>query len=535
MKLTRGSAAPSRSRSARLVAADDPPCTSAWRTWHRAMSRRIGWSMFVALGALALTAPGALAATIGVTSTSDTNTNTSCSLRQAVKAANTDTAVGGCSAGSGADVITLHRGSTYSLGIAGRDEDSDATGDLDVSGPTTIKGSGATLDAAGIDRFLTVLAGGTLTLQNATVRGGAPPDSGDSAEGGALLNSGRLTLKSVTVTANHSAEFAGGAIVNDGVLTISGSVISGNHVDLFTYGPAAGGITNEADGTLTISGSKISGNDSTGLDNEGIATVVQTTISGHDQSGVFNAGQLHLTNSTVSGNTSTDAAGGVGNAAGGQLWITGSTISGNSVSFGQFGGAEFLGGGIYNRGALHLENTTISANRAALACDIDCGPDTGGGVQNDGSGTIDANAVTITANQAGTGGGGLANTGGAVRLTNTIIAGNTLEQAGATAPDCSGTLTAASYSVLGHAAGCAISSGTGNLLNVDPRLGSLAANGGATQTHTLLSGSPAIDTGSPSRKAGCLTRDQRGVARPQDGNGTGVARCDIGAVEVAAR
>ena len=55
-------------------------------------------------------------------------------------------------------------------------------------------------------------------------------------------------------------------------------------------------------------------------------------------------------------------------------------------------------------------------------------------------------------------------------------------------------------------------------------LGPLADNGGPTETHDLLPGSPAIDAGSP----GCPPpdTDQRGVARPQ-----GVA-CDIGAVEV---
>lgn len=41
-------------------------------------------------------------------------------------------------------------------------------------------------------------------------------------------------------------------------------------------------------------------------------------------------------------------------------------------------------------------------------------------------------------------------------------------------------------------------------------------------------GSPAIDEGS---NATCLPVDQRGVKRPQDGNGNGTSICDIGAVE----
>src|SRR2546422_7796258 len=37
---------------------------------------------------------------------------------------------------------------------------------------------------------------------------------------------------------------------------------------------------------------------------------------------------------------------------------------------------------------------------------------------------------------------------------------------------------------------------TGNLTGVDPLLGSLQDNGGPTWTHALLSGSPAIESGS---------------------------------------
>jgi hypothetical protein len=77
---------------------------------------------------------------------------------------------------------------------------------------------------------------------------------------------------------------------------------------------------------------------------------------------------------------------------------------------------------------------------------------------------------------------------------------------------------------------------TGNPLLADPKLGPLQNNGGPTQTHALLVGSPAIDGGNPS---GCrdqfgalLTTDQRGFPRPVDGNNDGLARCDIGAYEL---
>jgi hypothetical protein len=65
-----------------------------------------------------------------------------------------------------------------------------------------------------------------------------------------------------------------------------------------------------------------------------------------------------------------------------------------------------------------------------------------------------------------------------------------------------------------------------DLPNTDPMLGPLQDNGGATFTHSLLPGSPAINAIPPADCA--YDDDQRGVARPQ-GEG-----CDIGAFEATA-
>lgn len=61
-----------------------------------------------------------------------------------------------------------------------------------------------------------------------------------------------------------------------------------------------------------------------------------------------------------------------------------------------------------------------------------------------------------------------------------------------------------------------------------PGLGPLASNGGPTQTHAVLKGSPAIDRGAISS---CPGTDQRGKRRPQNGDGKGTSRCDVGAFE----
>ena len=75
----------------------------------------------------------------------------------------------------------------------------------------------------------------------------------------------------------------------------------------------------------------------------------------------------------------------------------------------------------------------------------------------------------------------------------------------------------------------------GGVTIADPKLRPLQNNGGPTQTHALLAGSPAIDAGDP---GGCrdnlgslILKDQRDFARHVDGNNDGIARCDIGAVE----
>jgi hypothetical protein len=78
-------------------------------------------------------------------------------------------------------------------------------------------------------------------------------------------------------------------------------------------------------------------------------------------------------------------------------------------------------------------------------------------------------------------------------------------------------------------AGLAVTDAGGNLTGVDPMLGPLQNNGGATATHALLAGSPAKDAGpDPVPDFAGNEFDQRGAgfARVVDG------RSDIGAFEV---
>src|SRR5215213_4942928 len=80
------------------------------------------------------------AATITVTTSADELTNNGqCSLREAIRNANADSAVQpDCIAGSGADTITLPAG-TYRLTIGGTGNNA---GDLDLTASVTISGAG---------------------------------------------------------------------------------------------------------------------------------------------------------------------------------------------------------------------------------------------------------------------------------------------------------------------------------------------------------------------------------------------------------
>ena len=107
------------------------------------------------------------------------------------------------------------------------------------------------------------------------------------------------------------------------------------------------------------------------------------------------------------------------------------------------------------------------------------------------------------------------------------------------ATDCSGTLASQGYNLVENLSGCSgVANGVNNdIAGVDPQINGLANNGGLTSTHSLQSGSPALEKGNPS---GCgdgsttFSNDQRGpgYARHQDANMDGVSICDIGAYEL---
>jgi hypothetical protein len=121
----------------------------------------------------------------------------------------------------------------------------------------------------------------------------------------------------------------------------------------------------------------------------------------------------------------------------------------------------------------------------------------------------------------GTGAGGIRLEGSvAMTVRNSIVANNT-----------GGTVAASlGYNLLGN---LIPSIGPGDHIVNDVKLGPLQDNGGPTQTHALLPGSPAIDQGASSGSS----TDQRGFPRPLDdlaiANVMGGDGADIGAFELS--
>jgi hypothetical protein len=120
-------------------------------------------------------------------------------------------------------------------------------------------------------------------------------------------------------------------------------------------------------------------------------------------------------------------------------------------------------------------------------------------------------------------------------LAQTLIAGNERAEVQTIRVDPSNILVG-NFNLFGFEGDARVSGFTPGITDIVPTVPinailslALADNGGSTETHALVSESPAIDAVSD-RSCGPLHTDQRGVPR-QDGNGDGVSACDIGAFE----
>jgi hypothetical protein len=289
-------------------------------------------------------------------------------------------------------------------------------------------------------------------------------------------------VSGLTIKNGSAINSEGGAILNHGTLTLSNCTLNSNNADW-----SGGAISNA--GTLTLQSCTLSGS--------------YSDVSG---GGIYSYGTaLTLRDSKVSDNRADDG-GGIYNYSG-TLTLKGCTLSGNR--------ADYSGGGVYNSsaGTLTLENCSLSGNTAG----------TGGGIDN--AGTLTLESCTLSGNRADSKGGGIGNydSGTHTGVHNSIIAGNSGGDVDYVSGS-SNSFVSQGHNLIGSGNAIGVFNQAGDLVKVsDPKLGTLADNGGPTPTMALLAGSPALNAGDTT-----LVTDQRGLSRPQG------AADDIGAYELAA-
>jgi len=441
--------------------------------------------------------------------------NGACSLRAAIQ--ETNALVNGATT----DKIVLPAGSYKNTRIGSKTASMKITDSVDLVGDgmaTTI------IDGMTLDRVIGIIpktAGSQITvsisgvtIQNGLVSIKNTPNLLESSGGGIYVDSGvSLTVNNATIRKNR-AYSGSGMFINDKTfgITIKNSIIEDNGIPEMNTASGAGLFFNQQ------------GNVFGHIPDFIINTTIKNNTANYC-AGFFSRTNLFVINSTINNNSSkinttiTDPQlqGGFGGALcvfKGHVDVINSTVSGNT--------ADTSGGGMFfaHVNGVTMYNSTVNNNTADADGD---GIGIGGGIYNNHY----QSGVRVS-----------------LSSYNSIIAGNTDN---GTAPDCHLVVRLLNYNIIGDSTGCTILDkqlndkiGTVDA-KINPLLAPLKNNGGLTDTHSLLEGSPAIDAGNPD---GCVENiagdiiktDQRGQSgdlpnnRAIDG-GSGSVRCDVGAYE----
>jgi len=324
-------------------------------------------------------------------------------------------------------------------------------------------------------------------------------------EGGGIFNEGTLGCGESFFNGN-TAKTNGGGIANSGELEVVGCSFDKNNAFL-----NGGAIHNTNQSEIRVSDfTQNSAEEGGAFYNDGKTIITQCTLTGNEATtlggGIHNTGEVTVTDCTFEKNNAAADGGGLNTYD--QAVVNGCTFVSNNA---------LRGGGLASIGGMTtLTNDTFSDNTAK---------DSGGAIFNMGAlvgdtssgGEMQANHITVTLNNAPSG-GGIATSGGYMKTKNTIIA---LNPSGG---DCR--TDAAEFSGAGENLD-SDDSCPDFTLKEDPKLDVLANYGGPTLTHALTADSPAIDAAADclSLSGAAVTTDQRGLPRP------GGAACDLGAYE----
>ncbi|MFK7956636.1 MAG: choice-of-anchor Q domain-containing protein [Lysobacterales bacterium] len=573
-----------------------------------------------------------------------------CTLRSAVSAANTNVAVGGCTAGSDVEPDVIEFSPTLfgdTITLSGIQIDLSSSMTIDASAASR---RGLTISGDNSSRLFAISNGGDSTPINVTLRGLTLTQGFVSGEnGGAITNDGEIVqIDDCILTGNQANDLAspgsGGAIENFGQMTLTNSTVSGNTASnegggIINLGASltlnsttvtnnfannGGGIRSQAgpgasQPDLLIRGGTISNNEAAsfggGISAYNIATLLNTNVSNNRASyggavSMFSPNtELVITNTELTENFAAGDGGAVANSMSGIITITNSEFRNNR--------AGFIAGAIYSRGPTTISDTLVTENVAAGGG--------GGGIRHSAGYNLTITNSQLTLNESsesgagihaagpvvlrdsslsgnvseGNGGGvfaqsglsvtrstindNIANNGGAFFATNSstallsnatvssnvsssddnpffpaaiytagalVIRNSSLVQNGPNGlsgpvganswnlfntvivdsemADCVDAGTYLSQNINNFIADGSCSADAENLMIGDPMLGPLSNNGGPTNTHAPLSGSPLVDVGDIDE---CADEDQTGMPRPIDGNSDEDSDCDIGSVE----
>lgn len=453
---------------------------------------------FVLVCVLTALSQSSEAATIIVTTTADdVAVNGNCTLREAIIAANSNSAVDGCAAGGAADTIILPSG-VYVLTVTGPQEDGAQTGDLDVASQITILGAGpsaSVIDGGSpsdyflFDRVIDVTPYGSLTLSGVGVRGGVCYNAGGILNAGELVVIDSLVSNNVTRQDADSCWAAGAGDGGAGIVNLgTGYLVMSRSTVLANQGLGANGPSDS---------SAIGG----GLKNFGVASLVNTLIEGNfaaEGGGLWNVGGLEIFDSQISYNASRFRGAAMSNVEDAYVYRT--AVVGNS-------GGTIIRNGATAPALLRMLSSTISGNYSYFGITVEANSSTfieGSTIANNGgSGSVVADIGGVGPTQAST----------------TLISS-------AEGQNCQAAIVSLGYNITTDAS-CGMTS-AGDLQDANPLLGALADNGGFGPTHALQPGSPAIDR---IPNAQCHGTDQRVVARPQPFPS---GQCDVGAYEFTA-
>lgn len=245
-----------------------------------------------------------------------------------------------------------------------------------------------------------------------------------------LSNSGDLTLRSLIVTNGAVVDDFGGGVLNEGTLTIENSTFSNNTASAVNAAAGGGAIYNS--GSLTINAGYFNANKAVNTGNgtaEGGAiysageftevsihagATFKNNQAAHHGGAIFNAlGYMTVKDSLFDGNHSTQGGGGgIYDRNGAGVTLIHTTLEGNS--------AEFGGGMFSSAYRTDIRHSTFR-NNSARSTD-------GGGVYTHSSGVLNISNSVLAHNAAKNGGGVFAL--GIANLTNTTLFGNSATVSG---------------------------------------------------------------------------------------------------------